>query len=215
MYNCDNCDKEFKNNRDLKRHINRKNQCNKIIKCNNCNKIFKTNQQLNNHVNRKNKCKKIDLEEENIKLKEEKKDLEKENLELKLEKLKNNNNIKDKQINKLSNLTISDNKTGYIYLVSNIWYEISDIYKIGRTTSIKTRISTYNTGRITKDKFIYVYYIETDYPIELEKIIFEYLKDFKLNNEMYKLKLSKLKNIIRMLHTNLINEKNIKKELCL
>jgi hypothetical protein len=215
MNTCDKCGKCFKIKYYLTQHLKKKIPCDRVIKCDICNKVFTQISNLKSHLNKKNKCKKIDLEEENIKLKEEKKYLEEENLELKLEKLKNNNNIEDKQINKLSNLIISDNKTGYIYLVSNIWYEISDIYKIGRTTSIKSRLSPYNTGRITKDKFIYVYYIETDYPIELEKIIFEYLKDFKLNNEMYKLKLSKLKNIIRMLHTNLINEKNIKKELCL
>jgi hypothetical protein len=205
MYNCEKCNKEFNKKHHLTQHYNRKIGCSRILKCDICLKEFKTIFNLNRHKNRKNKCIKIDLEKENIELKHKNEILELQNEIL---KLKDN-----KTINRLSNLTISDNKTGFIYLVSNIWYEISDIYKIGRTTSIKTRLSPYNTGRITKDKFLYVYYIETDYPIELEKIIFEYLKDFKLNNEMYKLKLSKLKNIIRMLHTNLINEKNIKKEL--
>jgi hypothetical protein len=47
----------------------------------------------------------------------------------------------------------------------------------------------------------------------LEKLIFKYLENYKVNNEMYKINLEKLKNIIENLNLKFISEKNIKKEL--
>lgn len=96
-----------------------------------------------------------------------------------------------------------------IYVASNICYEIQKIRKIGRTINIDTRINGYNTGLLQKDKFSYVYTFQTDYPIELEQLIFKTLEKYKVENEMYKLELSKIKTIIELLNQNIINEKYI------
>jgi hypothetical protein len=214
-YICDNCNKEFISNSHLNRHLNKKKLCVKqIIKCTNCLKEFKTKQQLDNHINRQNKCIKIDLEIENKKLKEEttnkilqlieeNKQLNKEIINLKKEKIKENDiNITNKNIN--NNIII-----GYVYIVSNLCYELQDIYKIGQTTNKDRRLSSYNTGKMTKDKFKYLYIIETEHFIELEKLIFKYLENYKVNNEMYKINLEKLKNIIKKLNSKLIIENEI------
>jgi len=69
MYKCAKCNKEFKSNRNLQSHQNKKIPCDRIIKCKNCFKEFKTIYILTRHLNRKNKCIKRDLEQENIELK--------------------------------------------------------------------------------------------------------------------------------------------------
>jgi len=69
MLNCIKCNKGFKTNQHLQRHLNRKNACDKEYNCINCLKVFKTNQQLTQHKNRKNKCKKVDYKQEIIELK--------------------------------------------------------------------------------------------------------------------------------------------------
>jgi len=192
MFNCEKCNKSFTRKYNLDTHLNKKISCDNTIKCTICNKIFKTNQILTNHLNRKNKCIKQSIEEENIELKEEIKTLQEENRNLK------------------NNTYIKYNIIGYVYIVSNLCYELQDIYKIGQTFNKDTRLSAYNTGLMLQDKFRYIYIIETEYFIELEQLIFKYLEKYKVNNEMYKLKLLKIKNLIEKLNIKLIAEKEIK-----
>jgi len=96
---CINCGKIFKLKTDLKRHLNKKIKCNRIIQCDNCKKEFKTTQNLNKHLNNKKPCTKLDFEMENKILK-----LEKEVLTLKLE-------LKNKDIIQMSNITNINNGT--------------------------------------------------------------------------------------------------------
>ena len=58
-YECAKCDKSFKLEYNLRRHLKRKTPCDKIFKCEKCNKIFKNNGSLNKHLRRKNPCEPI------------------------------------------------------------------------------------------------------------------------------------------------------------
>ena len=170
MNKCNLCNREFNNIYNFERHLKRKIPCNRVIQCNNCLTNFKTKQKLNNHLNRKNPCKSNILENTAInKLKQE------------------NNKLKETLIN-----------IGYIYILTNLSYEIQDIFKIGKTSNLKTRLSTYNTPKMEKDKYKYIYCFKTYDADNLEKYIHNHpkLKEYKTNNELYKIKLEDLKKII-------------------
>jgi len=233
---CDYCLKEFKTNQQLTNHNNRKIKCKKIsieeknkkLKNENILLIDKNDilEERNNNKNEeirnlKDKIKNLeeikndDLEEENKKLNEEIKILKVNNND-KLKNLEDENKILNNKIKKLEKESIiiqpnSDTKikSGHLYVASNIRYEIRDIYKIGKTINIKSRIHGYNSGYLKKDSFQYVYYVETDYPKELETLAFRYLKKHHVEKEIYNIKLSKLKIIIDLLNTNLTNEKKL------
>ena len=49
MVNCQLCNKWFRNNYDLKRHLERKNLCNDTTECQWCNKIFSRKDGLKKH----------------------------------------------------------------------------------------------------------------------------------------------------------------------
>jgi len=87
---------------------------------------------------------------------------------------------------------------GFIYILTNLNYQLQGIYKVGQTINLKNRLSTYNTPKIEKDKYQYVYSFETNNIIELEKYIHDHpkLKEFKIKNEIYKIKFNDLKNIL-------------------
>ena len=53
---CDKCDKIFKRNIDLNRHMNRKIPCDRKLECNRCFKIFDHKHHLLSHINKINKC---------------------------------------------------------------------------------------------------------------------------------------------------------------
>ena len=110
MFQCVNCQHQFKTEQELKRHANRKNNCNRILQCSNCYKIFKTKQNLEKHKNNKNQCIKINLElkNENLELKNENLELKNENLELKLQVA----SLNQKTINNITNNNIIINNFG-------------------------------------------------------------------------------------------------------
>ena len=109
MFKCEKCNKEFKSNRNLELHKNKKIQCNRIIKCEICNKIFKTKQILTRHLNKMNKCIKEDLEQKV-------KDLEIKITELKLEISELKGKKLKEQQNKQTFINNKDNKIGIIYI---------------------------------------------------------------------------------------------------
>jgi hypothetical protein len=43
---------------------------------------------------------------------------------------------------------------GYIYIRTNEWCELKEVYKIGITTSIKDRNNSYITGEIIRGNFL-------------------------------------------------------------
>ena len=49
------------------------------------------------------------------------------------------------------------NVNQYVYIISTKIYEGQNIYKIGRTNNLKSRLSTYNTGSHKNDKYYYCY----------------------------------------------------------
>jgi len=206
MNKCELCSKEFKRKYDLDKHLKRKIPCNNIIQCNNCLKIFKTTFNLNRHQDRKIKCEKVNLEQENKVLKEKlNKNKGLEQIEKKIKDLINSQEKENKilkQENKDLKETVMGFKKylniGFIYILTNMCYEIQDIYKVGQTGNLKNRLSNYNTPKVEKDKYQYVFSFETNNIIELEKYIHKHskLKEFKTNNELYKIKFEDLKNIL-------------------
>ena len=79
---------------------------------------------------------------------------------------------------------------GYIYCITNSLYKMDDMYKLGYTANKKTpdlvkqhliqRYGTYFPDVECIDLF------EVKQPIQAEKQLFELLKDYKHNNEIYK-----------------------------
>lgn len=71
---------------------------------------------------------------------------------------------------------------GYIYIRTNEWCELQNVYKVGITNSIKDRNNTYITGEIIRGYFIKIYELELD------------LKDnqLRLIDNLIKLKFKKL-----------------------
>ena len=49
---------------------------------------------------------------------------------------------------------------GYIYIRTNEWYDLKNLYKIGITTSIKDRNNSYITGEIIRGKFIKIFELD-------------------------------------------------------
>jgi len=101
-----------------------------------------------------------------------------------------------------NNIT-NNNKFGIVYIISSLFYQLQNIYKIGYSeNTIKERLAGYyTTGHIESVKLKYIYKLETIHYKELEKLIFEYLKDYKINNEMYKIDLEKLKKLIKKINS--------------
>ena len=69
VFICIKCNKSFKFNVELNRHLKRKIPCDRIIECTVCTAQFKTLQLLKRHTNRKKKCLPPNIVEENILLK--------------------------------------------------------------------------------------------------------------------------------------------------
>jgi len=210
---CEICKERFVTLHLLKQHMGRKNVC---LPPN----ITKENNNLKNEIiqikieykriNEENKVLKLD----NNKIKELKEQVKqlKEDDNNKIKELKDK--IKELKVNKKEELKqLKEEKVGKVYIFSTDNYEKDNIKKIGRTSGeISGRLSGYNCGRIPQDKMKCLDYIETDYPIELEQRVFKYLENNgveKISSEMYKVDFDKLKKIIRILNSNLSNEKKL------
>ena len=46
---------------------------------------------------------------------------------------------------------------GYLYIRTNEWCDLKEVYKVGITKSIKDRNNTYITGEIIKGNFIKIF----------------------------------------------------------
>jgi hypothetical protein len=45
----------------------------------------------------------------------------------------------------------------YIYIRDNQWFKLSNVYKVGITTSIKDRSNTYITGELHRGIYVKIY----------------------------------------------------------
>jgi len=144
--------------------------------------------------------------DEILKLKLENQQLKKTNnneiLKLKLEnqqlkKTKNDEILKLKLENQQLKKT-KNSSNGHIYILTNLNYQLQGIYKVSRTINLKSRLSTYNTPKIEKDKYSYIYSFKTYDNENLENYIHDHpkLKEFKIKNEIYKIKFEDLKEIL-------------------
>lgn len=92
----------------------------------------------------------------------------------------------------------------YIYVATSKNYFKSNIFKIGRTNNIKTRLKGYATGRINDDKFHYIFVMKCYDDVALEHLIQSKLKQFQFkeqnnnyNNELFQLDYNVLLNIMK------------------
>lgn len=92
----------------------------------------------------------------------------------------------------------------YIYVATSQTNADKNIFKVGMTTSIKDRITGYQTGRCDEDKFKYVYIMQCVSAKELEQLIFSRLESFKYvdsngsyKNELYVINYELLINILQ------------------
>jgi hypothetical protein len=94
--------------------------------------------------------------------------------------------------------------TEYIYIVTTKPKAKENIFKIGRTNNLKSRLSTYNTGSSENEKYFYCSHFKCTSASTLENRIFTLLKNFKIDNEkeMFQLHYEILHNIIKSICNN-------------
>ena len=51
---------------------------------------------------------------------------------------------------------------GYLYIRTNEWCDLKEVYKVGITKSIKDRNNTYITGEIIKGNFIKIFELDVN-----------------------------------------------------
>jgi len=102
--------------------------------------------------------------------------------------------IKNMYINK-HNLIVNSK----LYLITTIAKAKENIFKFGSTINEKSRKSSYNTGNLKAEKFIYVAIYNCYDAISLERRIAKLLINFKIpnENELYQLHFTALDKIIK------------------
>jgi len=114
---CDKCDKIFKRNIDLNRHMNRKIPCDRKLECNRCFKIFDHKHHLLSHINKINKCynkrNEMEIQEEikNKNITETEMKIKELELQLEIEKIRNESLSKELKLapKKKPNIQIYNN----------------------------------------------------------------------------------------------------------
>jgi hypothetical protein len=91
-------------------------------------------------------------------------------------------------------------KNEYIYIATSRHYAERNIFKVGRTLNLKTRLPVYNSGRVDEDKMKFVYCIKCYDAKTAEQGIKTILRfcRIKKREEMYLLHFNHLKNIIEI-----------------
>ncbi len=143
--------------------------------CELCNKEFKYKSKYLEHKNKKIPCNKL-KEELNCKICNlifdcfyNKNKHDKTSRHIK-------NVIRQKNINEINNQLLEINE--YIYIATNKIQDKLNIYKIGRTNNLQSRLVNYNTGQI--EPYYYLAHYKCTHAPSIEKRIFMLLANFKV-----------------------------------
>ncbi len=230
---CTKCNKKFKSDYLLNKHLNQKVPCDSTIKfiCNKCKKEFKSDYHLQRHNSRKTTCVNEIIETNSnsmilleIEKEKTKRELEKLKLKIELENKKQQtiekeyeNKKEEIELRRLKNLEIEQTKTdrkGTVsdccYVITNEVYEKNNMFKFGRTAcSKKELISCYSRG-LPNPKILLFY--KTDTATQDELNILTYLKEYRIDgpnrkSEWLKIEFEILKNYLEEYFKNsIINE---------
>ena len=130
---CSKCNKVFKRNIDLNRHINRKIPCDRKLECNRCFKNFNQKCDLLSHMNKKNKCHNRRSEAE-IQDSIKTKSLTEAEIQLEIKKLEVE--LKDKTIKELElQLKLAPKKIPNINIYNNCIFNIGEFKEIPMNVS--------------------------------------------------------------------------------
>lgn len=93
----------------------------------------------------------------------------------------------------------SANNEGYLYIVHNPIFA-KDVYKLGRTNNLKTRLRSYVTGYIEPSKYLYTTKMFTDC-VKAERILFFLLRNNRIREqrEFFELNIDIIINTIKTL----------------
>lgn len=86
----------------------------------------------------------------------------------------------------------------YIYIATSRNYAKQNIFKVGMSKTVEKRLSGYQTGRASNDKFSYVYLMKCVDAKAMEQLIFTRLKSFSYEDsrEMFQIHFETLKDIL-------------------
>ena len=86
----------------------------------------------------------------------------------------------------------------YVYVATSCNYAKQNVFKVGMTDSLKTRMTGYQTGRTSDDKFSYIYVMKCVDAKTLEQMIFTRLESFRYEDsrELFQIHFDTLKDIL-------------------
>ncbi len=70
---------------------------------------------------------------------------------------------------------------GYIYIRQNLFYDLYNVYKIGKTINIPDRNNQYITGEIIRGNFKNVYEVSIEEMDNIEKRLFKIFSNLNVN----------------------------------
>lgn len=91
----------------------------------------------------------------------------------------------------------------YVYIATSRNYAKQNVFKVGMTKMREKRIGGYQTGRISDDKFSYVYLMKCVDAKSIEQLIFTRLKPFSYedSSELFQIHFETLKDILSVFET--------------
>lgn len=88
-------------------------------------------------------------------------------------------------------------KEEYIYIATNKINIKSNVFKIGKSNNIKSRITSFNVNALHDNEFYYTYVFKCHNSRLLESIIHTFLKPFNYKNELFQLHYTPLHKIVK------------------
>lgn len=91
----------------------------------------------------------------------------------------------------------------YVYVATSRNYSKQNVFKVGMTKSLEKRMTGYQTGRVSDDKFAYVYLLKCVDAKALEQLIFTRLEPFRYEDsrELFQIHFETLKDILSIFET--------------